>query len=125
MRRWARPKRRRRIGAAALALTLLAAQLCLPGLQTSMLRLAPAPVAQAGHEGHGGHHDAPAADEAGKAAFTCAICAAALLPAAPTDLVAVSAPDLSGRAAAMRAAAEALREQARAAPFARGPPALS
>ena len=125
MRPGARAMQRRKIGAAALALGLLVVHLCLPGLQASMLRLAPAPVIQAGHEGHGDHHHAPAEGEAGKAAFACAICAAALLPGAATDFAAVSAPSFSGRAAATRAAAGALREQARAAPFARGPPALS
>ena len=112
----------RRAGPAALALALLVVQLCLPGLQASMVRLAPALAAHAEHEGHE-HHGR--SDEAGEAMIACAICAAALLPAAPVDLARAPGPGFTGRAAAALAAAEALREEARTAPFARGPPHLS
>jgi hypothetical protein len=111
-------------GPALLALGLLVVQLCLPGLQTSMLRLAPTPATHAEHEGHGRH--GPAGEsEAGKAMIACAICAAALLPAAPVDLAGAPAPCFHGRVTVALTAPEALREQALAAPFARGPPALS
>ena len=116
----------RRAAHLALALGLLLVQLGLPGLQASMLRLdAPSwtEAALAAAAAREGALCAPG--DAAKGAIHCAICDQALLPAAPVDCVRLPAATLAGRADRVIAAAEALHEQARAAPFARGPPNLS
>lgn len=60
---------------AFLAACFFFVQLCVPGLQASMLELAPQPAAH--HGSHDGPHDsAPSAKH-----LKCAICAAASLPA--------------------------------------------
>jgi len=103
-----------------LAAAFLFLQLCLPGLQASMLKLGAPPAAQSQHHEHGEEDGAPASHEAH---FKCSICAAASLPASLPPRAA-ALPSRASFAATQAWAVVVPSKLHAAAPFsARAPPA--
>lgn len=103
-----------------LSAAFLFLQLCLPGLQASMLKLGAPTAAQSQHHEHGEEDGAPASHEAH---FKCSICAAASLPASLPPRAA-ALPSRAPFAAAQAWSVVAPSKLLAASPFAaRAPPA--
>ena len=110
----------RTAGIRLLAAAFLFLQLCMPGLQASMLKLGAPPAAQPQHQEHGEADGAPASHEAH---FKCSICAAASLPASLPPRAAALPSRAPFATALVRAAAAPAKLHAASSFAARAPPA--